>query len=99
MILQAIEISITIVGDGVSKNFEIDLKNLPPNLASKLPPVPPALLDGTSQLIGPDGAVPAAIALQVHGRFVTVQSTEALKAPGKNFLRYTLNLILLFPTG
>jgi hypothetical protein len=99
MITLSTEISLTLVGDGSSKEFAIDLRNLAPNFIAGFPQVPPTGI-ALSILIGPDGStrVPAEITLSSNGRTISVKAETPLQGPGENLSRYTLNVVLLFPT-
>jgi hypothetical protein len=98
MITQFIEISVTVVGDGSSRDFTVDLNKLPQNTLDLLPPLAPsALLSKFSALIGPDGSTKEEATITLSGsRTITVTTANPLQSPDDNLARYQLNLILLY---
>jgi hypothetical protein len=99
MIAQFIEISLTLVGDGSSRDLTVDLNKLPQSTLDSLPPFAPiAVLSKFSALIDPDGSTRADATITLSGpRTITVTATNPLQSPADNLARYQLNLILLYP--
>jgi len=97
MITFSVSLSITIVGDGKTRNFDLDFSMLPRNVRDNLPDQEASGL-ALAQLIGPDGSSLIPATIHLAGRGVEIIAETPLQEPGANIARYTLNLVLLYET-
>jgi len=79
MITQFAEISLTLIGDGTSREVSIDLDKLSQNILNALPRfAPTAIVANFCSLIGPDGSTKEEATFALSGKTLTVKVANPL---------------------